>query len=97
MLLLGRKSAGARVSAFLIEMSSRYASSCDYAERSGPIRFELPLSRQDIADLLGLTIETVSRQITSLRDEGIIETPNRRTITILDHDQLEAHAAAVAH
>lgn len=97
MLLLGRKSAGARVSAFLIEMSSRYASSCDYAERSGPIRFELPLSRQDIADLLGLTIETVSRQITSLRDEGIIETPNRRTITILDPDQLEAHAAAVAH
>jgi CRP/FNR family transcriptional regulator len=91
MLLLGKKSASERVAAFLLEMSSRYSANCN-GSGTGPIRFELPLSRQDIADLLGLTIETVSRQISSFRDEGIIETPNRRAVTILDLKKLEARA-----
>lgn len=91
MLLLGKKSAAERVAAFLLEMSSRYATGCDDAQ-SGPISIDLPLSRQDIADLLGLTIETVSRQISGLRDEGIIETPNRRAVVILDRERLEVRA-----
>lgn len=91
MLLLGKKSASERVAAFLLEMSSRYSAGRDGSE-TGPIRFELPLSRQDIADLLGLTIETVSRQISGFRDEGIIETPNRRAVTIVDLERLEARA-----
>lgn len=91
MLLLGKKSASERVAAFLLEMSSRYsANSGDHED--GPIRFELPLSRQDIADLLGLTIETVSRQISSFREDGIIETPNRRTVKILELERLESRA-----
>lgn len=91
MLLLGKKSASERVAAFLLEMSSRYSNAGDDHD-PGPIHFDLPLSRQDIADLLGLTIETVSRQISSLRDEGIVATPNRRAVTILDLEALEARA-----
>jgi CRP/FNR family transcriptional regulator len=91
MILLGRKSANGRVAAFLREMATRLPSPS--AER-GPegIRFELPFGRQDIADLLGLTIETVSRQITRLRDEGVIATPGRRSVVILDVAALEACA-----
>lgn len=98
MLLLGRKSAGERVAAFLLEMSLRHSQGRGQAERARPVRFELPLSRQDIADLLGVTIETVSRQITSLRDDRVIETPGRRAITVLDLDRLEARAGdALVH
>lgn len=94
MALLGRKSATARVSSFLLEMASR--ARCPGAQAAeGPVRFDLPLSRQDIADLLGLTIETVSRQITSLRDEGIIATPTRRTIEVLDPQGLADRAGEV--
>lgn len=99
MLLLGRKSAGERVAAFLLEMATRLnaaKASCanddddDAGDPDGtPLRFELPFGRQDIADLLGLTIETVSRQITKLRDDAIITTPDRRTILVLDKHALE--------
>jgi CRP/FNR family transcriptional regulator len=94
MALLGRKSATARVASFLLEMAGR-ARCLDAAEQESGACFELPLSRQDIADLLGLTIETVSRQITSLRDEGIIATPTRRTIDILDRERLVERAGEV--
>ncbi|HEX7752274.1 MAG TPA: Crp/Fnr family transcriptional regulator [Novosphingobium sp.] len=85
MMMLARKSAGERVAIFLLHIAKRHET---YGEE--PLRFELPLSRQDMADLLGLTIETVSRQITRLREEGIIETPSRRAIIVLDQDALEA-------
>lgn len=92
MLLLGRKSAAERVAAFLLKMGLRLAPRCK--DRSGrtSLRFELPFGRQDIADLLGLTIETVSRQITRLRDRGVIDTPNRRSVIVLDIEGLEALA-----
>ncbi|MFK8036498.1 MAG: helix-turn-helix domain-containing protein, partial [Hyphomicrobiales bacterium] len=48
----------------------------------GPIEFELPLKRADIADFLGLTIETVSRQMTKLRKAGIIDIENNRQIRV---------------
>ncbi|MDE2442307.1 MAG: helix-turn-helix domain-containing protein, partial [Betaproteobacteria bacterium] len=44
------------------------------------------------ADVLGLTIETVSRQFTRLKDEGIIGLPSRREVTVLDHAALVAEA-----
>lgn len=91
MLLLGRKSAGERVATFLIEMAQRLAdASCGAAQ--GPQRFDLPLSRQQMADLLGLTIETVSRQLTRLRQAGIIDLPDRRAVVILDREAMEAEA-----
>lgn len=86
MMMLARKSAGERVAIFLLQIAKRH----DNHHGDEPLRFELPLSRQDMADLLGLTIETVSRQITRLREEGIIETPSRRAVVILDQDALEA-------
>jgi len=90
MLLLGRKSANERVAAFLVEMAQRLPRIEHDQEAPDAIRFELPFGRQDIADLLGLTIETVSRQITRLRDEGIIDTPDRRSVIVLDMEALEA-------
>jgi CRP/FNR family transcriptional regulator len=92
MLLLGRKSANERVAAFLLEMATRLSGPRDDIAESGVIRFDLPFGRQDIADLLGLTIETVSRQITRLRDEGVIDTPNRRSVIVLDLEELRACA-----
>ena len=89
MLLLGRKSASERVATFLLEMSQRLAE----ASCSGPAdmvsRFDLPLTRQQMADLLGLTIETVSRQLTRLRQAGIIDLPDRRAVVILDQAAME--------
>jgi CRP/FNR family transcriptional regulator len=53
-------------------------------------RFNLPLSRAEIADFLGLTIETVSRQISRLKVEKIIALEGNRTISILDMRRLNA-------
>jgi CRP/FNR family transcriptional regulator len=78
MVLLGRKSAAERLAAFLLDMADRLGD----LDAQGLVRFESPFGRQDIADLLGLTIETVSRQITKLRDDGVIATPDRRGIVI---------------
>ena len=91
MLLLGRKSAAERVASFLIEMSQRLA-------ETGPDpqipldNFDLPLDRQQIADVLGLTIETVSRQLSAMRAAGVIELPGRRSLSIRDRARLVALA-----
>jgi CRP/FNR family nitrogen fixation transcriptional regulator len=67
------KSAQERVASFLLEMSERI--SADNA-------VELSMSRQDIADYLGLTIETVSRTLTALENAGTIELPSTRRIVL---------------
>lgn len=91
MVLLGQKSAIERVAAFLLEMASRLTDGDD-DDDEGPIAFELPFGRQEIAEVLGLTIETVSRQMTKLRSRGMIEIPGKRMIVIRDRDALEACA-----
>jgi CRP-like cAMP-binding protein len=73
MLLLGRQTALERVAAFLVEMA-------EHAHATGVVT--LPMSRQDIADYLGLTIETVSRTLTQLTEDGTIEIPTARTIKL---------------
>jgi len=91
MLLLGRKSASERVATFLLDMARRLAeTNCSGAQLQE--RFDLPLTRQQMADLLGLTIETVSRQLTRLRQAGIIDLPDRRAVIILDRAAMEAEA-----
>ncbi len=55
-------------------------------------RMTLPFSRQQIADVLGLTIETVSRQFTKLKNEGVIDLPSRRDVVIIDREALVAQA-----
>jgi len=68
MVLLGRRSAEEKVATFLIGWRDRLA------RLGGPNRMvALPMSRQDIADFLGLTIETVSRTFTKLEREGVID------------------------
>lgn len=88
MLTLGRKSAGEKVASFLFLIASHIDPEID--EHEGPISFELPLKRSDIADFLGLTIETVSRQITKLRKAGVIEVENNRTVRVPNLDRLRA-------
>jgi CRP-like cAMP-binding protein len=67
MLLLGRQSADEKVASFLLRLAHRVG-----AGTGGAVGFRLPMTRQDMADYLGLTIETVSRTLTRLRREGLI-------------------------
>ena len=81
MLLLGRKTSLERVAAFLLEMDRRLTAADVMA---------LPMSRRDIADYLGLTLETVSRAISHLHDLGILGFigNTQRQIVLLDRPQL---------
>jgi CRP/FNR family nitrogen fixation transcriptional regulator len=73
LLVLGRQNATERVAAFLL----------DIAERQGGLdHFDLPMSRGDIADYLGLTVETVSRTFTKFRSKGIIRLNGAREVQI---------------
>jgi CRP/FNR family transcriptional regulator, nitrogen fixation regulation protein len=67
------KTAEERVVGFLLDMAARV---------SGGDRFELPMTRQDIADYLGLTIETVSRTMTQLEHRAAIELPTSRRVVL---------------
>ena len=89
---LGRGTAGARVAGFLINVADRAASAGCRPFPDGPLTFDLPLARGEIADVLGLTIETVSRQMTALGKAGIIALPGGRAVTLIDRDRLRAQA-----
>lgn len=83
MLLLGCKTARERVATFLSLVLRRAAA------EAAPLKAELPLGREAMASYLGLTIETVSRQITALRRDGIIDlAPGGRTVICDDLDAL---------
>lgn len=88
MLTLGRKTASEKVASFLY-MVALHADP-ETSARTGPLRFDIPLKRSDIADFLGLTIETVSRQMTKLRQTGVITLENNRTVSVMDMDRLRA-------
>lgn len=92
MLLLGRKSASEKIATFLLDISRRLARKDDQDGPAPLDRFILPLGRQQIADILGLTIETVSRQLSEMKGTGVIALPDRRTVEILDRPRLEALA-----
>jgi len=78
--LLLIKSAQQRVACFLLEMAERLA---------GAETVELPMSRQDIADYLGLTIETISRTLTQLEAEAAIALPTSRRIVLRNRKALD--------
>jgi len=86
MLLLGRKTAGEKVVSFLLLMAARQGD-----EEANEV--SVPMTRADIADYLGLTIETVSRTFTKLKLDAVIALPTRGKVEILDHDRLEEFAA----
>ncbi|MBL8770902.1 MAG: helix-turn-helix domain-containing protein [Phenylobacterium sp.] len=81
--MLGRKSARERVASFLMSI----------AQRQDEGQVELPMGRQDMADYLGLTIETVSRMLTQLQGEAIVEFPSTRRFQVRKWTALEALAA----
>lgn len=90
MVTLGRKTAGEKVASFLL-MIARNIDPAAMPEKRGAT-FDLPLSRAEIADFLGLTIETVSRQLTRLRSEGVIRIESNRHVTVDDLARLSARA-----
>lgn len=83
MLLLGRKTAKEKIATFLVILARR-AAALDNRKPGDGLEVNLPLTREAIADYLGLTIETVSRQVTSLRKAGIIELVDTRTVRVPD-------------
>jgi CRP/FNR family transcriptional regulator len=84
MLTLGRRTAQEKVASLLYLVATHAE-----PETTSSAAFDLPLSRSEIADFLGLTIETVSRQMTKLRKQGVIRIENNRHIVVPDMDQLE--------
>lgn len=93
MLLLGRKSAGEKVATFLLMVARRTRQiGCDPTISLDFTRFDLALSRSEIADFLGLTIETVSRQMTGLKRSGVVELEGTRTVTVPSVARLERAA-----
>lgn len=82
--MLGRRQAAERVALFLHGLSERYK----LLGRSGDM-FVLPMSREDIASFLGMVIETVSRTLTKMQDDGVIAVRGRQ-VTVLDPVRLDA-------
>ena len=88
MVTLGRKTAQEKVASFLLLLANHIGkpSSASPAD----IEFMLPLKRADIADFLGLTLETVSRQMTKLRKMGAIDIRKNLDVTVHDIERLTA-------
>ncbi|RAI03825.1 transcriptional regulator [Acuticoccus sediminis] len=84
LMVIGSRTAIGRVAACFLDISSRSS--------GGAETFMVPISRSEMADYLGLTIETVSRAITRLRTLGIIALPRSDTVTIRDRAALQALA-----
>jgi CRP-like cAMP-binding protein len=80
-LMLGRMTAAERVAAFLVDMQERMRPTGD---------IELPMTRRDIADYLGLTLETVSRVMTELHAKGMVERSGARHIRVQRRSSLKA-------
>ncbi|MEO1017063.1 MAG: helix-turn-helix domain-containing protein [Pseudomonadota bacterium] len=81
MLLLGRKTARERVASLLLSLSDR--------DGRGPTNvISLPMTRNDIADYLGLTVETVSRVFTTLRKQKMVRMSQANLVEIIDHEAL---------
>jgi CRP/FNR family transcriptional regulator len=94
MLLLGRKTARERLASFLIGRLEVPA------HCSAPVTLplnavQLPMTRADIADYLGLTIETVSRTLTRLKTDGLIDIPSAASILLRNRRALESLATGL--
>jgi len=83
MLLLGRKSAGERLASFLLWVARKTGRG-----ETEAAQLDLPMSRTDIADYLGLTTETVSREMTKLRQAGLIALPTPHRVDLLEPEAL---------
>jgi len=89
LIILGRQSARERVAWFLVQLIERRGAGEGDA-------LDLPMTRQDIADYLGLTIETVCRVLTAFKRKGIIDIPDRHSIVVCDAGALRRARAPAA-
>ena len=93
MLLLGRKTAREKIASLLSIIARRDAALHAGRTSSRAVTFDLPLTREQMADYLGLTLETVSRQVSALKKDGVIALEGNRRITVPDMDRLLEEAA----
>ena len=84
LMLLGKRTAEERLAAFLLSLSNRY-----HARGLSATEFNLPMSRQDIGNYLGLAIETVSRLFAQFQEKHLLEV-SRRQVRILDLDAIRS-------
>ena len=89
MLILGRKTAREKI-ASLLAIIARRESSFGMRKPKGALTIDLPLTREAMADYLGLTLETVSRQVSALKADGIIQLEGKRRILVPDYAVLLA-------
>lgn len=87
MLLLGRKTAREKIASLMAIIARRDATLRQRGPR-GPMTFDLPLTREAMADYLGLTLETVSRQVSALKRDGVIVLEGKRHVTVPDFARL---------
>ena len=87
MLLLGRKTAREKIASLIAIIARRDASLAQHMPNR-EFTFDLPMTREAMADYLGLTLETVSRQISALKKAGIINLAGKRHVTIPDFARL---------
>jgi len=90
LMILGRITATEKVSSFLLTMAERLSD-------QNLDRVDLPISRYDIADYLGLSVETVCRSLTSLKKRGLIALSGPRSVRIIDRSALEEGGACDAY
>ncbi|WP_422072817.1 transcriptional regulator FnrL [Tranquillimonas rosea] len=90
--VLGRMTAREKVASFFVSLARRHATGSGQDQPARSVTLRLPLSREAMADHLGLTIETTSRQVTALRKDGLIEVPSAREVRIPDFERLALEA-----
>lgn len=91
MLVLGRKTAREKIASLLMIIARRNAS-LNLSKAQGKMEFDLPLTREAMADYLGLTLETVSRQVSALKRDGVIELKGKRHVIVPSFDRLVEEA-----
>jgi CRP/FNR family transcriptional regulator len=90
MLLLGRKTAREKIATFLDMLARRsQMTMTEGAGMANGAALYLPMTRDQIANYLGLTLETVSRQFSAFKREGIIDVPDRRRVLVISLDRLQ--------
>lgn len=87
MLILGRKTAREKIASFMAIIARRQLPQNRLAAMPR-IAFDLPITREAMADYLGLTLETVSRQVSSLRKDGVIEMEGLRRVVVPSFSRL---------
>lgn len=90
MLLLGRKTAAERIASFILMIETRAVRL--HRDRGAETELPMPMTRADIGDFLGLTLETVSRTLSRFTRERLIEAPGARTLRVLDRAAIKVIA-----